>query len=79
MADPLVIYERPTAHTAVIRLNRPEKKNAMSAAVVSALSEVWQEVKADDEVWSTILTGTGDAFCRGTEPSEVEGLHKARL
>ena len=79
MADPLVVYERPTAHTAVIRLNRPEKKNAMSAAVVAALSEAWQEVKADDEVWSIVLTGTGDAFCAGGDLAENQARARGDL
>ena len=79
MADPLVIYEKPTAHTAVIRLNRPEKKNAMSRELVSSLAEVWQEVKADDEVWSIVLTGSGDAFCAGGDLGENQARARGEL
>lgn len=76
MAERLVVYTKPQPHTAVIRLNRPEKKNAMSRELVAALSEAWEEVKRDDDVWCVVLTGSGDSFCAGGDLKE--NLTRAR-
>lgn len=76
MAEPLVVYTKPLPHTAVIRLNRPEKKNAMSQDLSEALNQAWEEVKADDDVWCIVLTGTGDSFCVGGDLKE--NLMRAR-
>ena len=65
-----MVYTKPQEHTAVIRLNRPEKKNSMSRDLVNALAEGWQMAKEDDDVWSIILTGTADSFCAGGDLRE---------
>ena len=67
---PLCIYEKRDPHIAIIQLNRPEKKNAISRDLYWALDECWQKAKADDDVWSIILTGTADAFCVGGDLKE---------
>ncbi|MEK7214638.1 MAG: enoyl-CoA hydratase/isomerase family protein, partial [Chloroflexota bacterium] len=76
MADPLVVITRPQAHTAVIRLNRAEKKNSMSQALQYGLRDAWKEMKEDDDIWSIILTGTADSFCSGGDLGE--NLMRAR-
>jgi enoyl-CoA hydratase/carnithine racemase len=63
--EPLAVITKPQAHTAILRLNRPEKKNAMSRELTGALRAGWQELAKDQDVWTIILTGTGDAFCAG--------------
>ena len=50
---PLCIYEKRDPHIAIIKLNRPEKKNAISRDLYWALDEAWQKAKADDDVWSS--------------------------
>ena len=53
---------------AVITLNRPEARNAMSPEVLCRLYDAWQEVKNDDAVRVAVLTGAGDkAFCAGAD------------
>ena len=69
-AGPLCVYEKRDPHIAIVRLNRPEKKNAISRDLYWALDECWQKAKADDDVWSIILTGTADAFCVGGDLKE---------
>src|SRR5574341_233204 len=63
--QPVCLYEKREPHIAIIRLNRPEKKNSISRDLYWALDECWQKAKADDDVWSIILTGTADSFCAG--------------
>jgi enoyl-CoA hydratase/carnithine racemase len=67
---PLCIYEKRDPHIAIIKLNRPEKKNAISRDLYWALDAAWQKAKADDDVWSIILTGSADAFCVGGDLKE---------
>jgi 2-(1,2-epoxy-1,2-dihydrophenyl)acetyl-CoA isomerase len=50
---------------AVITMNRPERRNAFSRAMVSALGAVLTQVETDDEVGCVVLTGAGGAFCAG--------------
>jgi 2-(1,2-epoxy-1,2-dihydrophenyl)acetyl-CoA isomerase len=50
---------------AVLTMNRPERRNAMSEAMMSALDLVLGEVEADDAVGCVVLTGAGGAFCAG--------------
>jgi 2-(1,2-epoxy-1,2-dihydrophenyl)acetyl-CoA isomerase len=50
---------------AVITMNRPERRNAFSTAMVSALGAVLAQVEADEAVGCVVLTGAGGAFCAG--------------
>ena len=70
MAESVVIYEKRDPHIAVIRLNRPEKKNSINRELHWALDEAWKKAKSDDDVWTIILTGSGDSFCAGGDLKE---------
>src|ERR1700748_3517016 len=50
---------------AVITMTRPDRRNAFSQAMVSALGAVLAEVETDDAVGCVVLTGAGGAFCAG--------------
>src|SRR5271156_6658630 len=50
---------------AVITMNRPDRRNAMSEGMVSALGAVLAQVETDDAVGCVVLTGAGGAFCAG--------------
>jgi enoyl-CoA hydratase/carnithine racemase len=51
-----------------ITINRPERRNAMSWAVIAGLRERVAEAKADPDVRVVVLTGAGDkAFCAGAD------------
>ncbi len=53
---------------AVVTLNRPEARNAMSPEVLCRLYDAWEEVQRDDGVRVVVLTGSGDkAFCAGAD------------
>jgi enoyl-CoA hydratase len=55
-------------NVALITLNRPEARNAMSPKVMVCLYDAWAEVRDSDEVRVAVLTGTGDkAFCSGAD------------
>lgn len=73
----LVLVERRDA-IAIIRLNRPEKLNALSGAMMEELSGAFNQLGKQSDLRAVILTSTGDgAFCAGTDIKELEGLdHK---
>ena len=50
-----------------ITLNRPEQRNALSAALVNELHAHLQAALADDAVRAIVLTGAGKAFCAGAD------------
>jgi enoyl-CoA hydratase len=61
-----IIYERD-AGVAIATLNRPEKRNALDATLMSALSGAIRQAEGDPEVRVVILTGRGASFCAGMD------------
>jgi 2-(1,2-epoxy-1,2-dihydrophenyl)acetyl-CoA isomerase len=59
---------------AVITMNRPDRRNAFSPAMVSALGAVLARVEADDAVGCVVLTGAGGAFCAGGDVKSMAAL-----
>ncbi|MFZ9407919.1 MAG: enoyl-CoA hydratase [Burkholderiaceae bacterium] len=55
----------------VLTLNRPEARNAMSAAMNAALSDQLAKAELDNEVKVIVLTGAGNGFCAG---GDVKGM-----
>ena len=50
---------------AVVVLDRPPRRNALTPGMVGGLGRVLAEVEVDDEVGAVVLTGAGGAFCAG--------------
>jgi hypothetical protein len=59
-----VIYEL-VGGWARVTLNRPEKRNALSAALLDELASVLWEADEDREVHAVLLRGAGPSFCSG--------------
>lgn len=69
-----VIVERLDA-LAVVRINRPERRNALTAAIKVALRDALVAVASDDTVRAVVLAGKGGHFCAGQDLAEhAEGL-----
>jgi len=58
-------------HVATITLNRPQRMNTISRAMLGQLTERLLQADADREVRAIILTGTGRAFCAGLDLAEA--------
>lgn len=56
-------------HVRTIRLDRAEKKNALSQELAWGVVQAIEQAAADDNVWVVALTGAGDAFCAGLDLS----------
>ncbi len=62
-----VLFER-RGGVALITLNRPEARNAISPEVVVRLASAWNELRGDPELRAAVVTGAGDrAFCAGAD------------
>ena len=60
-----------------IRVNRPDKLNAINATVMSELDQAMDEVYNNKEIRSAIITGAGPkAFIAGADISEFNGIKK---
>jgi len=74
----LNVVERLGDGLAVIRLNRPERLNALSQEAVGALLATLDEVGRDNSLRVVILTGAGRGFCAGWDlkstPQGSDGL-----
>jgi enoyl-CoA hydratase/carnithine racemase len=55
-----------------LTLNRPEKRNALDAALCRALVTALDEAAADPAISAILLTGNGKAFCAGMDLAEIE-------
>lgn len=67
MQAPAALYER-RGNVALITINRPEARNAVNAAVSTALGDALQQAQDDAEVWAVVVTGAGDkSFCAGAD------------
>lgn len=71
MGEPLIVTE--IGPVTRIRLNRPDKQNAMSAEMGVAFSEAIAEVNSSSEPRVVLLEGAGRAFCAGGDFSLIEG------
>jgi trans-feruloyl-CoA hydratase/vanillin synthase len=60
---------------AVLTLNRPEKRNAMSPALTLEVADALERLRYDDRCRVLVITGAGSSFCGGMDLREhFEGL-----
>ncbi|HEU4980405.1 MAG TPA: enoyl-CoA hydratase/isomerase family protein [Solirubrobacterales bacterium] len=68
-------------NVAIVTLQRPEKRNALSIDLRVELAEAFGALGEDGEVGAVVLTGAGSAFCSGMDTTQFGGdrAHKERL
>jgi enoyl-CoA hydratase len=54
-------------HVAILTVNDPERRNAVTAAMSAALRAAVDAAEADPDVHALIVTGAGKAFCAGAD------------
>ena len=54
----------------VIRMNRPERLNALGQELRTGLADAWCEFRDSDQLEVAVFTGTGRAFCAGEDMKE---------
>jgi methylglutaconyl-CoA hydratase len=71
MTAPLVLYDaRPPC--VVITLNRADRRNALSRALIAELTAAFERAANDAAVRCVILTGAGPVFCAGMDLAELQ-------
>lgn len=63
-------------YTAILTLNRPEKRNALHPFLVEQLKNKLVEFEKDDSVKSLIITGEGNTFCSGADLEYLQKISK---
>jgi 2-(1,2-epoxy-1,2-dihydrophenyl)acetyl-CoA isomerase len=61
-----------------IKLNRPDRLNAINNELSTALEQALAEASADDNVRVIVLTGEGRGFCAGLDLSDLEARRSAK-
>ncbi len=69
--------ERDARGIVTLTLDRPEAKNALSAAVVGELTAVLEAIAKDPAVRAVVLTGAGNVFCAGADIGEMRAAGAA--
>jgi enoyl-CoA hydratase len=76
-----IVEQERRGHVHILRLNRPEAKNAISPEVSQAMAAALDAIEDDREVRAVVVTGTGDVFCAGADlkvVAEGRGMEIAR-
>ena len=66
------------AGVATIKLNYPEKRNALSDELTPALRSILVKVQEHESVQCVLLTGEGNSFCSGGDISSMSDLNSER-
>ncbi|WP_375460655.1 enoyl-CoA hydratase [uncultured Enterovirga sp.] len=68
---PVLLREDRAGGIAVLTLNRPTSRNALSEALIEALTEAFDRIGSDPSVRAVILAGSGPAFSAGHDMKEM--------
>lgn len=71
MTAAVVITERPAEGVGLIRINRPEARNALNLEVRKLIGQYLTEMSDDDSVRCIVLTGNDKAFAAGADIKEM--------
>jgi len=71
-----LLVESDGDHVAVITLNRPERRNALSNGIYEGLAAVLPHIASMPEIRVVMLTGAGGAFCAG---GDVKGMNERNV
>lgn len=72
MEERIVLYQEGPVY--VIRINRPQVRNAIDHQTALALRAAWQAFAADEEARVGILTGGDEVFSAGADLRDLDGL-----
>jgi enoyl-CoA hydratase/carnithine racemase len=68
---PDILIERPAPHVGLVRIHRPEKRNALSVALRLELVAALQQLDDDPEVRAIVLAGGEKVFAAGADLAEI--------
>ena len=59
---------------ALVRLNKPARRNALCTGLLSELEQTFQQLADDDDVRVIVLAGNGAGFCAGADLNDTKGF-----
>jgi enoyl-CoA hydratase len=68
------LHVEPRGRVAVLTLDDPERRNALSAEMVDLVTSAVDEIEADDGFGAVVVTGAAPAFCSGADVSALLSL-----
>jgi enoyl-CoA hydratase len=71
VAEERIVLVHVESGVAVVTLNRPEARNALSRQMIAELRRAMAEVDRNDDVAAVVLTGADPAFCAGLDLKEL--------
>ncbi|GLZ46354.1 putative enoyl-CoA hydratase/isomerase [Actinomycetospora sp. NBRC 106375] len=69
-SDAVVVTRDDQAAVAVVRMNRPDRRNALTTELKVALRDALEDVARDESVRAVVLAAAGSAFCVGQDLGE---------
>lgn len=72
--EPHLLFERD-GHVAVVTLNRPAVRNALSGEMLVRMADAWTEIDEDPEIRVAVVTGAGGHFCAGADLKAMAAGH----
>jgi enoyl-CoA hydratase/carnithine racemase len=69
--QPPVYWAKEGADIAVVTIDRPKRRNALNLEVKYLLTDIFQEIMADEAVRVIVLTGANGVFVAGTDIGEM--------
>ncbi|WP_048440318.1 enoyl-CoA hydratase/isomerase family protein [Caenimonas sp. SL110] len=74
MAEPVVLLDRPAPHVARLRINRPDKRNAIDYDVRQGFIDAIPALLADGQTRALVLGGVQGVFSAGGDVASMGGL-----
>ncbi len=71
LADQFVLRSQPSQGVTLLRLNRPDKRNAINNAMISQLAHIIREVEAERDCRVIVIAGCTDFFSAGADIKEM--------
>ena len=62
-----------------LKLNRPEKRNALNLETCRAIVDALRQADADQAIGATLITGAGESFCSGMDLAEARHVDRKHL
>src|SRR5690348_17958507 len=70
MTDQIVVTE--TDGVCIVRMNRPEKKNALTQSMYEMMTRTLRGAETNDAIRCIVLAGCPGAFCAGSDISDFQ-------
>lgn len=78
MSD-IVLLERPEPAIAIVRINRPEVRNALNLAVREKMAVVFRSLAEDRDLRCVILTGNDESFAAGADIRDMSEIDAVEM